>query len=101
MNAGQYEGILGRLDAILAKMPAAPVADSGTWSRVGGEFVHTPPPVPRRGVTRNQMEESAWEEARTWARGVLAEHGIRLDQDSRWDGREAELAGLLNAVVGP
>lgn len=28
MNAGQYEGILGRLDAILAKMPAAPVADS-------------------------------------------------------------------------
>jgi hypothetical protein len=25
MNAGQYEGILGRLDAILAKMPAAPV----------------------------------------------------------------------------
>lgn len=27
MNAGQYEGILGRLDAILAKMPAAPVAD--------------------------------------------------------------------------
>lgn len=25
MNAGQYEGIVGRLDAILAKMPAAPV----------------------------------------------------------------------------
>lgn len=28
MNAGQYEGIVGRLDAILAKMPTAPVADS-------------------------------------------------------------------------
>jgi hypothetical protein len=27
MNAGQYEGVLGRLDAILAKMPAAPQPD--------------------------------------------------------------------------
>lgn len=48
MNAGQYEGILGRLDAILAKMPAAPIADSGTWSRVGGEFVHSSELAPPR-----------------------------------------------------
>jgi hypothetical protein len=27
MNAGQYEGITGRLDAILAKMPAVPQLD--------------------------------------------------------------------------
>ena len=48
MNAGQYEGILGRLDAILAKMPAAPVEDPGTWSRVGGEFVYSRKPAPPR-----------------------------------------------------
>jgi hypothetical protein len=29
VNAGQYEGIVGRLDAILSKMPAAPVYDPG------------------------------------------------------------------------
>ena len=28
MNAGQYEGIVGRLDAILSKMPAAPVHEA-------------------------------------------------------------------------
>jgi len=27
MNVGQYEGLIGRLDAILSKMPAAPIAE--------------------------------------------------------------------------
>lgn len=47
------------------------------------------------------LEQYAWEETQTWARGVLIEHGIRLDQDSRWNGREAELADLLSKSEKP
>ncbi len=45
-----------------------------------------------RFVTLPQYE---WEKTQTWARGVLAEHGVRLDSDSRWRGRETELAQIL------
>ncbi len=50
MNAGQYEGILGRLDAILAKMPAAPVADVKplTVHHLDGTSTTSPTP-PRTG----------------------------------------------------
>lgn len=33
MNAGQYEGIMGRLDAILSKMPTAPHLETASPTR--------------------------------------------------------------------
>jgi hypothetical protein len=43
------------------------------------------------------MDQHAWTETRDWARAVLRDHGIRLDQGSPWSGREAELADLLSS----
>lgn len=42
------------------------------------------------------MEQHAWDETQTWARGVLKENGIRLDHQSPWKGREVELADLIS-----
>lgn len=45
MNAGQYEGIVGRLDAILGKMPAAPVPVLTRGPRADQVIYDDPPPV--------------------------------------------------------
>jgi hypothetical protein len=42
------------------------------------------------------LEQHAWDETRNWARGVLAEQGIQIRHDSRWRGREVELADLIS-----
>lgn len=43
------------------------------------------------------MEQHAWDETRNWAREFLGENGIRLDQGSRFCGREVELADIISA----
>jgi hypothetical protein len=59
VNAGQYEGIVGRLDAILSKMPAAPVFEPERPAQPA-----TPRPrMPRRKrgplTTRDQRESAS------------------------------------------
>ena len=44
------------------------------------------------------MDQCVWDETLNRARAVLAENGIRLDRDSRWIGREVELAELISGV---
>jgi len=41
------------------------------------------------------LEQHAWDETQTWARGVLEKHGLTVESRSPWVGREVELALLL------
>jgi hypothetical protein len=41
------------------------------------------------------LEQHEWNETRTWALGVLKDHGLSVEPRSRWAGREAELADIL------
>jgi hypothetical protein len=56
MNAGQYEGIVGRLDAILSKMPAAPVHEPERPAQPAARM-----PRRKRGplTTRDQRESAS------------------------------------------
>ena len=44
------------------------------------------------------LEQHAWDETLTWARGVLKDQGLRVERDSTWFGREIELADVLSGL---
>lgn len=41
------------------------------------------------------LDQHQWDITQTWARGVIEENGLTVERDSRWRGREAELAEIL------
>jgi hypothetical protein len=43
------------------------------------------------------LEQHDWEETRRWALGFLQENGVDIRPDSRWHGREVELADIIRA----
>lgn len=42
------------------------------------------------------LEQHAWDETQSWARGYLEENGIRVEHRSKWHGREVELADIIS-----
>lgn len=44
------------------------------------------------------LDQHAWEETQSWAREILKDNGLVIDRDSRWRGREVELADLIGSL---
>jgi hypothetical protein len=76
-----------------------PVQGAG-WHvyRMRLEDQHEGSKYPGSNATFATLEQHAWDETAIWAREVLTENGIRLERNSRWTGREVELADLLGTV---
>lgn len=76
MNAGQYEGLIGRLDAILAKMPAVPQPDNNPSAR--GQISDR-----ARLVGRRDALETVLEVLDGWIQGAKENHEAMEHRNER------------------